>query len=540
MLGHHHHHHHDHDHHDHDGPCHHDEPVDAGQKHLADALRVFFGVLSFAMALVVVYFLFSGITTIHPQYRGIKKIFGKASEPVVSQGLAITWPFPIGEIEKVSVLEETVAINDEFFVREDPSEIGRPLSQRRARAGGLDPAIEGALLTGDQNLLHARLICKYVVADPIAVRATLPLNLAQSEMSKRQAFDPEILRNILCAATIKSMGSRTGMGYKDNRSGLEKEIAEDAQRRMNVLTVDRGEVDRLVQELKTATEGKTSADMQTGAGKTLQQVIELLKQGRSNETAPLIEQLAQQSGPSAQAVGVLTGRLVAAFNHKAVEIKNVLTSEMSWPIRTLEAWDSAAKAKDDASRQISQAQAAAAKTLTEAAGESAEKLVDVARITERASNSATTQPAQGPLIDRYIAAMEAKDAPQAEALLEQIDRVLVSSGTRGEASRILQRAGSARTAIETDVKARVTEFENKLAGYKLSPELTLQRLWAETREKILEGPQTMKFYVPPSSDKLVIYVNTPDDIRRQLDKAARAAAAEAEKNKQGAPAAPQP
>ncbi|MCE5325688.1 MAG: hypothetical protein LLG01_04685 [Planctomycetaceae bacterium] len=537
MLG-HHHHHHDHDHHDHEGPCCHDEPADAGQKHLADALRVFFLVLTFVMVCVVVYFVFSGITTIHPQYRGIKKVFGKAIEPAIAEGLSITWPFPIGEIEKVSIREETVRIDDQFFILENPAEVGKPLSQRRSRSAGLDPAVDGALLTGDQNLLHARLTCKYVVADPIAVRATLPLDLAEPEMSKRQAFNPEILRNIVCAATVKAMASRTGMGFKEDRAGLEKEIAEDAQRRMNVLTVDRAEVDRLVNELKTAIAGKTSADTRTAAEATLQQVVDLWMQGRSNETAPVIDALVKQSGPAGKTVAALAGRLGAAFDHKAIEIKNVLTSEISWPIRTLDAWDNAAKAKDEASRKIIEAQSQAEKMLTDAAGENAQLLVDVSRITERATRGATTQPA--PLIDRYIAAIEARKPQEAEALLEQIDRVLVSSGTRGEASRILQRAASARTAIETDVKARVTEFENKLAGYKLSPELTLQRLWAETREKILQGPQTMKFYVPKSDRPLVLYVQTPDDIRRQLEKAARDAAADAAKNKQDQALTPAP
>ncbi|MCE5277829.1 MAG: SPFH domain-containing protein [Planctomycetaceae bacterium] len=526
MLGHHHHHH--HDHHDHDGPCQHEEPVDVGQQHLADALRVFFFVLSIAMAFVVLYFFFSGITTIHPEHRGIKKIFGKAIEPVISEGLSITWPFPIGEIEKVSMREEKVEIDNAFFIREDPAEVGRPLSQRRARKPGLDPAIDGALLTGDQTLLHARLTCKYVVADPIAVRAALPLDLAAPELSKRQAFDPDILRNIVCAATVKAMATRTGMGFKEDRAGLEKQIAEDVQRRMNVLTVDRAEVAHLVDRIKALTPGPEAA-------KTLGQVVDLLMQGRGNETAPLIETLVKQSGPAGKSVGSLADKLAALFDHKAIKITNVLTSEISWPIRTLDAWNNAAKAEDEARRTIIEAQAQAQKMLTDAAGASAEKLVDVSGIIQRPRSAAASQPAQPPLIDQYIEALEAKDSARAEDLLEQIDRVLVSSTTRGEASRILQRAAAARTAIETDVKARVTEFENKLAGYKLSPELTLQRLWAQTREKVLEGSQTMKFYVPASDRPLVLYVNTPDDIRRQLDKAARDAAAEAAKNKMNDP-----
>ncbi len=198
----------DHEHeHEHDACCGHDhghedahdEGVgaampDPASQSLSDALRVSFRLLSFIMILMLGGFLASGMTCIQPQQQGIVKVFGKVTG-TVGQGLAYTWPYPIGEIEVISAKETRVAIND-FWLNEPEGEAAKDLDQRRPAGAGLKPGYDGALLTGDRNLVHVKLVCTYVIRDPRAY--------------KRNVSDAnELVRSAVCAAAVSTAADRT-------------------------------------------------------------------------------------------------------------------------------------------------------------------------------------------------------------------------------------------------------------------------------------------------------------------------------------------
>ena len=123
-----------------DHPHHHPEhevehvpsETDPASRSLADALRVSFALLTFIMVVVALFYLGTGVATIEPHQAGIKKVFGKRVGPVAREGLAYTWPFPIGEIELVSIKEQKLSIDD-FWLHETPEDKTKELSARRAR-----------------------------------------------------------------------------------------------------------------------------------------------------------------------------------------------------------------------------------------------------------------------------------------------------------------------------------------------------------------------------------------------------------------------
>ena len=157
------------------------------------------------------------------------------------------------------------------------------------------------------------------------------------------------------------------------------------------------------------------------------------------------------------------------------------------------------------------------------AGESAKVLVDYAKITGKSlpKTGSEDAPVGGRLIERFIAATQAGDADTAGKLLEEINRVLDSSGTGGLASQTIERARSLRTAVYEGVRARLKEFQDKLPGYEEAPDLMLQRLWAEVRERVLDLPLTEKYYLPAGDQKIVLRIGRDPDIRNQIEQTLR-------------------
>ena len=215
---------HDHSHHHHD---HEDEDraavaMDAAQKSLAEAMRLSFRVLTLIMIAVIVAYLCTGIKSIEPQQVGILKIFGK-QVGVAREGLVYNWPFPIGEIELINTSQEELALND-FWVHETAKDKSKPLSERRAMSEGLRPGWDGALLTGDRYLLHAKLSCTYSVRRPVVYR--------------RHVIDPAAtIRSAVCRAAIRAAARRTAAGIRrTEKEQFVNDVERFARQELNKLT----------------------------------------------------------------------------------------------------------------------------------------------------------------------------------------------------------------------------------------------------------------------------------------------------------------
>jgi len=199
--------------------------TDPATQSLADALRVSFRLLTAIMVVVVIGFMLTGFKVIKPQEVGIKKVFGRITG-TADPGLAYTWPFPVGKIITVATGEQSMAIED-FWLNETATDKTTELSQRRAPAKGLRPGWDGALLTGDRNLLHVKLICQYLV--PSAEGA---------EAFERHVKDPkEIIRSVVCQASIMAAAERTADDIKRaGKTAFASEIRRRSQRYLNELT----------------------------------------------------------------------------------------------------------------------------------------------------------------------------------------------------------------------------------------------------------------------------------------------------------------
>ena len=126
----------------------------------ASALRSFRWV---ALALFVVYLL-SATVVVQPGEVALVLRFGRLhgatrEEQIRRPGLLFALPFPIDRVIRVPVKEEGEVLIDELW---------KSLAEGGPVVDAIDPLKEGYCLTGDQNILQARLVAKYRIDDPVA------------------------------------------------------------------------------------------------------------------------------------------------------------------------------------------------------------------------------------------------------------------------------------------------------------------------------------------------------------------------------------
>ncbi len=86
--------------------------MDAANRSLARALRQSFRLLSFVMILVLVAFILTGLTQIHPDQCGVRLLFGRIQGGILTEGLKWSAPEPVGRVLKIPIGQRQVSIDD--------------------------------------------------------------------------------------------------------------------------------------------------------------------------------------------------------------------------------------------------------------------------------------------------------------------------------------------------------------------------------------------------------------------------------------------
>lgn len=398
-----------------------DEPViqDAAAESLAKALKSSFRLLSLIMILVLAAFLATGLKTIKQNQKGIVKIFGRVVE-VKGPGLALVWPFPVGEIDVVDVSIRKFEMDD-FWIHETARELATPWEQRQPYRGGLKPGLDGMLITGDRALLHMKLACAYQVENPVKFR--------ESMVEPEQA-----VRSVICSAAIKAVAHRTA----------------DA--------IMSGESAALVNEIKNAANTALGED------------------------------------------GLDCGMVITTLS--------LPQHSPTWPLGARDAFNKAQNASNVREGKINDARGSARRSLLSAAGVAYEKLVG--------KIDAKKKPDKLPRIEAYIQARKSGNEQEAARILAEIDKVLLSGETGGEAKAIIEDAKAYQTWLVQAVQGRAEKFKKLLPEFRKYPEMMVQRLWAETVEEILNSPTVEKIVLNVGDQKIVIQTNQPPAVARRM------------------------
>lgn len=142
------------------------EPLDAASQSLADALRASFSVLKGIMLVLLVLYLFSNVRIIESEEEALILRLGGLRRVVERPGLVWALPYPIDEIIPLPTKKSNDLLIDSHTFHRRDNEIGKPLSFISRGAGqGLNPSLDGALLTADTGLAHVQWKLTYKIND---------------------------------------------------------------------------------------------------------------------------------------------------------------------------------------------------------------------------------------------------------------------------------------------------------------------------------------------------------------------------------------
>ena len=158
--------------------------ADPGYDYLSGALKVSFAVLKVIMVVLVVLFLFSGVTKVGPGERAIVLWFGKISgvgeARLLGPGLKLLLPYPIHEIVRIPVERKVnLAINSFWYYQKPGEEMSDAANEKSYAPPTLNPLTDGYCLVrgekqaqtavasegSDYNILHCKWVLTYQITD---------------------------------------------------------------------------------------------------------------------------------------------------------------------------------------------------------------------------------------------------------------------------------------------------------------------------------------------------------------------------------------
>ncbi len=133
---------------------------------LFQGLQAGLRMLRWVVLVLVGLFLLSGLRSVDPGFVGLLLRFGKLQgasprEQVKQPGLVFGLPEPIDELVSVPGRDK----EGEVLIEEVWKEI-----DDLATTDEIDPVLEGYCLTGDQNIVQAKIVAKYRIVDPVRFR----------------------------------------------------------------------------------------------------------------------------------------------------------------------------------------------------------------------------------------------------------------------------------------------------------------------------------------------------------------------------------
>jgi len=133
-----------------------EEPLDAANQSLSDALRASFRILKGIMMVLVLLYLFSNVRRIESHEQALILRLGRLMPTVYDAGVVWAFPFPIDEIVPLPTRQSNDLPIDSHTFGRRREEIGKPLAFISRGMEGLNPTLDGALLTADAGLVHTR------------------------------------------------------------------------------------------------------------------------------------------------------------------------------------------------------------------------------------------------------------------------------------------------------------------------------------------------------------------------------------------------
>ena len=275
---------------------------------LADRL---FRLLPVWIGLLFAAWLVSGVTIVRADEVALVLRFGAlvnagTAQAVHEPGLLVAMPKPIGDVVRVPVRKVFEVELRELHFRRGAAD-ALPSSPE-----GADPREVGYAVTGDRNIVHAAMVARYQIADPVAYTFGIA--------------DPErLLGRVVVDELGRAIGSRTvDAVLTDGRADLVDDVARASQARLDALGAGLSLVSLELEDLapppqvqdEFAAVQSASIQAQTLVQRAREYEAELLPAARSIRTT----QMSDAEADAALMVGTARGE-AEAFRSLAVEVQ---------------------------------------------------------------------------------------------------------------------------------------------------------------------------------------------------------------------------
>jgi len=199
-----------------------------------------------------------------------------------------------------------------------------------------------------------------------------------------------------------------------------------------------------------------------------------------------------------------------------LEIRSIAV-QAEWPLQVMPSFDNAANEAQKSKKVIDEARANARSLLIGAAGSRFHMLVDPGPMQLTPPERRDGEPFN--LIGQYLEAMDAGQDDLAAEKMAEIERVLLSAEISGRVRPIIDKAVAETNSMLDALTGRLRRFEQLLPEYRRNPEFVLQRLWAETRERILASSSVETYYFAPGSGKVILKMDRDPGTRQRIRRA---------------------
>ena len=479
---------HDHHHHHHAGeePRAEDVAPDAAGQSLADALRASFRILKAIMFLLIVVFLCSGITTVRNSEEALVFRFGRlrlnpADGKPYGPGLLTAFPYPIDERIRVPTRQRTTRTIWAHWFNMRDEDRGKPLGELAGMySAGLDPAKDGALLTADHGLVHVKWTLTYRIDD----LARYVRTVADGVEGEQDALVTVLLEN----AAIKVVSTYTAEEVTRSKTAA---VARE------VMT----EVNAALDRLDTGIRVESLEPEPTVPLSTLSAFSEVTK--AENEKGSRIQEANKQAN-----------ELLAQTTGGAQE----------YLAGVLDLRDAALRVGD--AEKVAKLEAALGRTFDDDASHTSPGQI-------HASLPAAALADLRDALSRWTAARHEGRKADADALAARIDH---DPGIRvsGEAGSRISAARSFYTRAVQGIEGDVANYQAHLVEYQRNPALLVNRLWEQTKQKLLTQAGVTKIGIPRGAKEVRIIVG-PDPRQKELDEIEKLKKEVAEKGKTIAP-----
>jgi len=131
-----------------------------------DALGGILKMVRIAMIILIGGFCFSGVKSLEQFEKGIILRFGAVQEEIRDKaGMMFAFPYPVDEIIKIPAKRTQTVESTTYWYKLTDEEKRTGVAKELPKT--LKPGVDGYLLTGDHNIVHARCVLKYRIHEPL-------------------------------------------------------------------------------------------------------------------------------------------------------------------------------------------------------------------------------------------------------------------------------------------------------------------------------------------------------------------------------------